>query len=81
MLLDILFFLYQSEEYPRDCQEVAKECASNITTSGVYLIKPDQYPEPFQVYCDNNDNADGWTVGQTMSILQRNFMLANVYMH
>lgn len=33
---------------------------------GVHLIKPDGYPEPFEIYCDNV-NSDAWTV-----LLRRN---------
>ncbi|PIK38029.1 putative ficolin-2-like [Apostichopus japonicus] len=38
-------------------------CTSN-TSSGVFLIKPDGYWEPFQVYCDNPVNSKGWTIIQ-----------------
>lgn len=31
------------------------------TTSPVY-IKPNGYPDPFYVYCDNNVTTGGWTV-------------------
>ncbi|PIK58399.1 Angiopoietin-related protein 1 [Apostichopus japonicus] len=28
------------------------------------MIKPDGYPDPFEVYCDNIDSSGGWTVIQ-----------------
>ncbi|KAJ8032884.1 Fibrinogen-like protein A [Holothuria leucospilota] len=55
------YFFYQHPEYPRDCQEVQDQCSSS-NSSGVYLIKPDGYPEPFEVYCDNRKDSGGWTV-------------------
>ncbi|KAJ8032865.1 Fibrinogen-like protein A [Holothuria leucospilota] len=57
-----MYFFYQRPEYPRDCQEVQVQCQSN-NSSGVYVIKPDGYPEPFEVYCDNA-NPQAWTVIQ-----------------
>ncbi|PIK40828.1 putative fibroleukin [Apostichopus japonicus] len=33
-------------------------------SSGVYLIKPDGHPEPFEAYCDNDLDTGGWTVLQ-----------------
>ncbi|KAJ8033067.1 Ficolin-1 [Holothuria leucospilota] len=54
------YFFYQSPEYPRDCEEVKDQCSSS-TSSGVYLIKPDGYPKPFEVYCDSR-NSESWTV-------------------
>ncbi|KAJ8017489.1 Ryncolin-4 [Holothuria leucospilota] len=32
--------------------------------NGVYLIKPDGYPKPFEVYCNNDTDFGGWTVIQ-----------------
>lgn len=55
------YFFYQRPEYPRDCQEVQDHCSSN-NSSGVYFIKPDGYPDPFEVYCDNIHDSGGWTV-------------------
>ncbi|PIK58786.1 putative ficolin-2-like [Apostichopus japonicus] len=60
----ITYFLFQTPEYPRDCHEVLNQCSSTNAKSGVYLIKPDQYPEPFQTYCDHNTTSGGWTVIQ-----------------
>ncbi|XP_071836029.1 fibrinogen C domain-containing protein 1-A-like isoform X4 [Apostichopus japonicus] len=57
------FFLYQRQEYPRDCHEVLHRCSST-SSSGVYLIKPDGYAEPFEVYCDNSVDDGGWTIIQ-----------------
>lgn len=54
-------FFYQTPEYPRDCQEVRDQCAVSVS-SGVYLIKPDGYGEPFEVYCSNNTDFGSWTV-------------------
>ncbi|KAJ8049910.1 Fibrinogen-like protein A [Holothuria leucospilota] len=58
-----LYFFYQTPEYPRDCREVRDQCSSSIS-SGVYLIKPDGYPKPFEVYCNNDIDSGGWTVIQ-----------------
>ncbi|KAJ8033368.1 Fibrinogen-like protein A [Holothuria leucospilota] len=55
------YFYYQQPEYPRDCTEVNNQC-STYNVSGVHLIKPDGYPEPFEVYCDNAVDSGGWTV-------------------
>ncbi|KAJ8033445.1 Ficolin-1 [Holothuria leucospilota] len=55
------FFFYQKPEYPRDCSEVRDSCSSSLS-SGVYLIKPDGYEEPFEAYCDNDMDSGGWTV-------------------
>lgn len=58
------YFLYQSAEYPRDCQEAINQCTSDSSKSGIYLIKPDQYPEPFEISCENNLTTGSWTVIQ-----------------
>ncbi|XP_071836774.1 uncharacterized protein [Apostichopus japonicus] len=57
------FFFYQRANYPRDCHEVLSQCPSSIN-DGVYVIKPDGYPEPFEVYCNNSLGDGGWTVIQ-----------------
>ncbi|PIK42341.1 Fibrinogen-like protein A [Apostichopus japonicus] len=62
VVLDLQYFLFQTPEYPRDCHEVLNQCSSTNAKSGVYLIKPDQYPEPFQTYCDHNTTSGGWTI-------------------
>lgn len=56
------YFVFQQPEYPRDCREVSNACSSTHNTSGVYLIKPDGYSEPFEAYCNNDLDAGGWTV-------------------
>lgn len=61
-LLASSFFLYQRAEYPRDCHEVLSQCPSS-RNDGVYVIKPDGYPEPFEVSCNNSLGDGGWTVG------------------
>ncbi|XP_071836777.1 uncharacterized protein [Apostichopus japonicus] len=61
---NLQYFLFQTPEYPRDCYEVLNQCSSTNAKSGVYLIKPDQYPEPFQTYCDHNTTSGGWTIIQ-----------------
>ncbi|XP_071836805.1 uncharacterized protein [Apostichopus japonicus] len=58
------YFVFQQPAYPRDCKEVSNACSSTHNTSGVYLIKPDGYPEPFEAYCNNDLDTDGWTVLQ-----------------
>ncbi|KAJ8030218.1 Angiopoietin-related protein 7 [Holothuria leucospilota] len=57
------YFFYQRPEYSRDCKDIHNECSSS-NSSGVYLIKPDGYPEPFEVYCRNDFQLGGWTVIQ-----------------
>ncbi|XP_071837002.1 uncharacterized protein [Apostichopus japonicus] len=57
------FFFYQQSTYPRDCKEVQEQCSSHNST-GVFMIKPDGYLEPFEVYCDGTDTSGGWTVIQ-----------------
>ncbi|KAJ8039660.1 Ficolin-1 [Holothuria leucospilota] len=61
--LDNSYFFYQRPEYPRDCNEIRSECRSS-SSSGVYLIKPDGYSGPFEVFCDNDVDSGGWTVVQ-----------------
>ncbi|KAJ8033948.1 Fibrinogen-like protein A [Holothuria leucospilota] len=55
------YFFYQQPQYPRDCLEARSQCSTS-NLSGVHLIKPDGYPEPFEVYCDNTVDSGGWTV-------------------
>ncbi|KAJ8033213.1 Fibrinogen C domain-containing protein 1 [Holothuria leucospilota] len=57
------YFFYQQPEYPRDCKEARDQCSSD-NLSGVYTIKPDGYPQPFEVYCNNDIASGGWTVIQ-----------------
>ncbi|KAJ8032904.1 Ficolin-2 [Holothuria leucospilota] len=57
------YFFYQHPEYPKDCMDVFNQCSGH-NASGVYVIKPDGYPEPFEVYCDNEKHGGGWTVIQ-----------------
>ncbi|KAJ8033638.1 IgGFc-binding protein [Holothuria leucospilota] len=50
----------------QNCEVVATDCAdiynANITDSGVYTIKPTNWPgSPFEVYCNMTDGG-GWTV-------------------
>ncbi|KAJ8019780.1 Fibrinogen-like protein A [Holothuria leucospilota] len=57
------YFFYQRPEYPKDCKDVLNECSSSIS-SGVYLIKPDGYSEPFEVFCNHDLDSGGWMVVQ-----------------
>ncbi|KAJ8034028.1 Angiopoietin-related protein 7 [Holothuria leucospilota] len=57
------YFFYQQAEFPRDCKEVRNQCSSG-NFSGVHTIKPDGYPQPFEVYCYNDISSGGWTVIQ-----------------
>lgn len=57
------YFFYQHPEYPKDCMDVFNQCSGH-NASGVYVIKPDGYPEHFEVYCDNKRDGGGWTVIQ-----------------
>ncbi|KAJ8033342.1 Ficolin-1 [Holothuria leucospilota] len=57
------YFFYQQPEYPKDCEEVRQLCSFQ-NKSGVYLIKPDGFTAPFEVFCDNSEVSvnGGWTV-------------------
>ncbi|XP_071836354.1 uncharacterized protein [Apostichopus japonicus] len=66
------FFFYQRAEYPRDCLDVFNQCPSSIN-DGVYVIKPEGYPEPFEVYCNNSLGDGGWTVIQRREDSSINF--------
>ncbi|XP_071837787.1 angiopoietin-1-like isoform X1 [Apostichopus japonicus] len=57
------YFFYRQSEFPVDCYDAMHQCSSSVD-SGVYLIKPAGYPEPFEVYCDNSLENGGWTVLQ-----------------
>ncbi|PIK38964.1 hypothetical protein BSL78_24193 [Apostichopus japonicus] len=54
------YFFYQRSEYPKDCQDVQSQCSTS-NSSGVYIIKPDGFEEPFEVFCNNNVGGGGWT--------------------
>ncbi|PIK57220.1 hypothetical protein BSL78_05856 [Apostichopus japonicus] len=57
------YFFYQRSEYPKDCRDVQSQCSTS-NSSGVYIIKPDGFEEPFEVYCNNDVGGGGWTVIQ-----------------
>ncbi|XP_071836585.1 uncharacterized protein [Apostichopus japonicus] len=57
------YFFYQRSEYPKDCQDVQSQCSTS-NSSGVYIIKPDGFEEPFEVFCNNDVGGGGWTVIQ-----------------
>ena len=63
LFLEASYFYYQKAEYGRDCKEVFDQCSAS-NSSGVYLIKPDGYPHPFEVYCNNSIDSGGWTVSK-----------------
>ncbi|XP_077864154.1 fibrinogen-like protein A [Saccoglossus kowalevskii] len=48
--------------YPRDCQH-AHSLNGQSLVEGIHMIQPEDYPEPFPVYCQVTDN-DVWTVIQ-----------------
>lgn len=58
------YFFYQQSEYPQDCSDVMSNCVQSSNSSGVFLIKPDGYPEPFEVYCEKDINGGEWMVIQ-----------------
>ncbi|XP_071836587.1 uncharacterized protein [Apostichopus japonicus] len=57
------YFFYQRSEHPKDCRDVQSQCSTS-NSSGVYIIKPDGFEEPFEVYCNNDVGGGGWTVIQ-----------------
>ncbi|XP_071837424.1 uncharacterized protein [Apostichopus japonicus] len=67
------YFFFQQPAYPRDCKEVSNTCSSTHNSSGVNLIKPDGYPEPFEAYCDNDLDTGGWTILQRRRLDSVNF--------
>ena len=80
LILASSFFLYQRSEYPRDCYEVLSQCSSS-SSDGVYLIKPDGYPEPFEVYCNNSLDDGGWTVRVTMFHVQYHIISKSFFLN
>ncbi|PIK53515.1 putative angiopoietin-4-like [Apostichopus japonicus] len=57
------YFIYQRSEYPKDCRDVQSPCSTS-NSSGVYIIRPEGFEEPFEVYCNNDVGGGGWTVIQ-----------------
>ncbi|KAJ8033880.1 Fibrinogen-like protein A [Holothuria leucospilota] len=57
----VYYFFYQRPAYPRDCKEALDSCHYQ-RSSGIYVVKPDGYDRPFEVYCDNKLDSGGWTV-------------------
>ncbi|PIK35696.1 hypothetical protein BSL78_27477, partial [Apostichopus japonicus] len=57
------YFFYQRSEYPKDCRDVQSQCSTS-NSSGVNIIKPDGFEEPFEVFCNNDVGGGGWTVIQ-----------------
>ncbi|XP_071837842.1 fibrinogen-like protein A [Apostichopus japonicus] len=56
---------YQEPQYPRDCEDVYNNrCEFQTQESGVYMIQPDDAPEPFNVFCNNSVDGGKWTVFQ-----------------
>ncbi|PIK38970.1 fibrinogen-like protein A [Apostichopus japonicus] len=47
----------------KDCRDVQSQCSTS-NSSGVYIIKPEGFEEPFEVYCNNDVSPGGWTVIQ-----------------
>ncbi|PIK37121.1 putative angiopoietin-4-like [Apostichopus japonicus] len=47
----------------KDCRDVQSQCSTS-NSSGVYIIKPEGFEEPLEVYCNNDVSLGGWTVIQ-----------------
>lgn len=56
----LLFFLLSGPF--RDCLEAQE---AGHSTSGMYLIKPDEAERPVQVWCEQDIDNGGWTVIQS----------------
>ncbi|KAJ8033064.1 Fibrinogen C domain-containing protein 1-A [Holothuria leucospilota] len=67
---DPMMFFPQVSEYSKDCRSVQEQRSSAYHKSGVYVIKPDGYQEPFEVYCNNEFNSGGWTIIQRRTNFQ-----------
>lgn len=73
------YFFYQLSEYMKDCEEVMDHSLDSQNRSGVYVIKPDGFPEPFEVFCNNSFDSGGWTVrSKILSHIRQSIQLKKV---
>lgn len=68
ILQPLLIVLYRFEHLYTICSGPFKDCLQALeeghTTSGMYLVKPENANRLMQVWCDQRHDPGGWTVIQ-----------------
>ena len=55
-----------------DCADILAE---GVTKSGVYKIRPLNFNEPFEVYCDMDTDGGGWMVRKLLHLIKRTIIV------